>query len=149
MIPALPLIPLVSGPVGVDIPPPPWLPFPPPPVPPVLPTIAGTVYVLPTDASTPEVQPYSQRMTLNGTPYIIAYAWNARADVWCAELQDSNGKTLVSSIPIRNGIPVAAWARAIPGWPPGQFVAVPVDNNDADAGQDGLGSRVLFCYLEV
>lgn len=150
MIPALPLLPLVSGPSGAGfIPPPPWLPFPPPTVAPVLPDVAGTVFVIPTDASAPEIAPYAQRVPLNGTTYVLAFAWNSRAAVWTVEIQDSGGNVIVSSIPIRNGLPVAAWAAAIPGWPPGQFVAVPVDNNSADAGQDGLGSRVLFCYLEV
>lgn len=135
--------------VGGGIIPPPPIPAPPPvydtpaPAP-----AAGVVVVIPTEHGTEQVPPYQQSQVLSQVTYGLALRWNARANVWTATATAANGSLLADSIPIRNGIPVAAWAATVPGFPVGTFFAIPVDHNPADASQSDLGARVLLTYLD-
>jgi hypothetical protein len=130
--------------------------IPPPPIPPPPPNVtetapppaAGVVYVVPTDHSTQQVPPYSQRSVLSQVTYALGLRWNARANVWTMGVKAANGTLLADSIPIRNGLPVGFWASTVAGYPPGNFFAIPVDHNPDDAGQDQLGGRVLLTYFD-
>lgn len=133
---------------GVGIIPPPPIPAP---APVLLPSPAasatGAVVVIPTDHSTPQIPPYSQKTVLSQVTYGLAFRWNARANVWTAAVSAANGTLLADAIPIRNGLPIAQFAATTNGFPPGNFWAVPVDHDPADAGQDQLGGRVLLTYI--
>ena len=147
MIPAAPFVPLVTVTYGAVVPPPP-IPPPPPvynypaPTPP-----AGVVGIIPTDASTPQIPPYNERIALSGKTYGLDFTWNSRAQVWTMNVLDADGNPVATSAPLRNGIGNANWATTVPGFPAGRFFTRPVDNNPADAAQDQLGTRVLLAYF--
>lgn len=134
---------------GENVPPaPPPFPVQPPVTATPAPTPAtGAVVIVPTLSNTPQIPPYRQRVTLDGVVYGLTFRWNARAQVWTYAITTSGGTLVADSIPVRNGLPLAAWAKTVAGMTPGDFWAVPVDHDPSDAAQDQLGARVLMAYL--
>lgn len=132
---------------GGQIPPFPTLPpvliVPPPP------SATGLVFVVPTLSNTQQIPPYRMQVTLSGIVYGLSFRWNSRAAVWTFSISAAGGALIADSIPVRNGLPLAAWAKAVAGIPPGDFWTVPVEHDASDAGQSDLGSRVLMTYLQA
>jgi hypothetical protein len=134
---------------------PPVTPLPPVPVKykPVTVTLAaGAVFTIPTECDANEIAPYVQRTPIEGQVYRLSFAWNSRAECWTMDVADATGAPVAGSIPIRNGIPCFPASpqyrlAAFPQMPPGAFIPVPVDHNDADAAQIDLGRRVLLAYI--
>ena len=152
ILPLMPFSPL-TGPFGPYVAPP----TPPPPIPPnppvfkavALPLPTNAVVVIPTQSGTAEIPPYAQTTQLDGVAYVLAFTWNSRAGVWTCAVSTVAGLLVADGIPVRNGIPLALWARTRVGFPQGLLLALPVDNNATDAGQSELGARVLLAYLQA
>lgn len=97
----------------------------------------------------PDVEPYSQRVLLDGTPYRLGFRWNDRASVWAFSISTEADDLLCGPISIRNGFPLTAQFRTIAGMPQGHFFAWAQTEPERDAGADELGGRVVLYYQEA
>lgn len=100
---------------------------------------------IPLDPNAPPVDAFT--VTLDGTPYQIQIAFNARAGRWSASILDAGGVPIFSASPLRVGTPL--WEDAREGAPPGRFVVIALGEDQTDPGAaltGELGARVFLLY---
>ena len=92
-------------------------------------------------------QPVHERwVELEGVLVSYRLTWRPRTASWYLDLYDSAGTLVLAGARLPSGWPVTARHR-LAGMPPGWFVLIDSQGEDAPATLDELGGRFLFCYV--
>lgn len=104
------------------------------------------VYTLPVRAGAPW---HDFTVELDGRPYVLELAWNARAAAWFLHVRDADGGPLLMGLKLVVGLPLLRRFRHEDRLPRGELIAVDTQGAAADPGLDDLGRRVLLLYLDA
>lgn len=93
---------------------------------------------------------YTERITLNGSVYVLTFNYNLRMDVWFMDIATAAGTVLLAGIAFLQGLPLTYKnVGRISGLPPGDFVLIDETGQDRDPGKDNLGQDIKLEYLEA
>lgn len=92
-------------------------------------------------------QAYEFEITLDGTPYRLAFYFNKRRGTWHMSVRTQNEEDIVVGLPIFVGYPVLDRFRDT-RLPPGTFLPIDTGNGSLDPTQDDFGTRVKLLYIE-
>lgn len=95
-----------------------------------------------------DIPAYEFQITLEGTPYRLAFRFNGRSQRWIMDIKDQAGASILSGIMILVGSDLTSRFRSISG-PPGRFFAVDSSNQNLPPLEADLGNRVLLYYEEA
>jgi hypothetical protein len=82
---------------------------------------------------------WSARVNLDGTDYVLDFAWNGRQDAWALAVRTAEGDVLVQGITIVTNRPLLRRFKSISGMPPGELSAMDPSDRIAVPGYDQLG----------
>jgi hypothetical protein len=100
---------------------------------------------IPTDSSG-LVPAYTETVQLDGSLYLLQFAWNTRTEHWYLSVYLPDETPITLGRMIVNGVNLLR-SCSTPGRPPGMLLAVPIDASLEHAGLDGLGSRIGLYYV--
>jgi hypothetical protein len=95
-----------------------------------------------------DIPSYEFQITLEGTPYRLAFRYNRRRERWAMDIQSQQGVMLLAGVPILVAMDLTSRFRVVDG-PPGRFFAVDSSNQDLPPTEADLGNRVLLYYEEA
>ena len=96
---------------------------------------------------------FVQRTQLDGTDYLLWFAFNAREGRWYLDITDTENEPIQCGIKIVSQFPLTR--SVIANKPPGTLVCLDQQSNSAtlqdttDAGLLSIGARHLLYYLEA
>ena len=101
--------------------------------------------VIPTRSDIPN---YEQRITLNGTQYVLSFRYNTRTDRWILDIKTSADEYIIMGIPILLGTGLID--RFVDDrLPPGYLFAINLEDEFAEGGAEDLGQNLLLIYEEA
>jgi hypothetical protein len=90
---------------------------------------------------------WTQRMTLEGTDYVLSFSWNGRAEAWFVELLDLDSTPLLGPLKLTTNRPLFLRHHYLGTIPPGELFAFdPTYTIDAPDYTE-LGTSVELFYL--
>ena len=95
-----------------------------------------------------DIPSYEFQITLEGTPFRLAFRYNRRRERWAMDIKNQEGVTLLAGVPILVAMDLTTRFRVV-GGPPGRFFAVDTSNQDMPPAEADLGNRVLLYYEEA
>ncbi len=95
-----------------------------------------------------DIPSYEFQITLEGTPYRLAFRYNRRRERWTMDIKNQQGETLLAGVPILVAMDLTSRFRVVNG-PPGRFFAVDTSNQDLPPTEADLGNRVVLYYEEA
>jgi hypothetical protein len=92
---------------------------------------------------------WEQRTTLDGSDYLLNFAWNGREAAWYLSFSDAAGVPLVTGIKLVSNRPLLNRFRYVQGLPPGNVMAVDLSGQIAQAGYTDLSAGVSLVYFDL
>lgn len=90
---------------------------------------------------------FTEEITLDGTPHVFHFTWNARGEYWLLDLSSLEGEPLLEGVKIVPNEDLLAGNAGRPV-PPGQLRAVAAFDPVERVGRDDLPSgRVELVYI--
>jgi hypothetical protein len=92
--------------------------------------------------------PYSSQVTnLDGTPYLLTFAWNMRSSTWYLSIATTDGTPIASGIKLVCNFDLLRTVVS-PARPPGRIVAISNTTDNSPPGLEDLiaGGRCALCY---
>lgn len=91
---------------------------------------------------------YRLRVSLEGSDYLLDFAWNERAEAWALSVSSADDVPIVSGIRLVSNRPLLRRFRATDGLPPGDLIALDLTKQIACANFTQLGADVPLYYVE-
>jgi hypothetical protein len=100
---------------------------------------------LPLPTKTDGTQRYTMRIVLDGSTFLLEFAWNARDASWYIQVSDANANLLlVRRIAVGTGLLRRFQTLSLPR---GELLAIDTSGKDIDPGLADLGDRVQLLYI--
>lgn len=94
---------------------------------------------------------YVQTVVLEKENVKLHIAWNQKAYCWYVDVRDMNGNDMVQGIAIVPNLPLFNQYRRVTGLPPGELMAVVVDDtgkyNQTIGREDFLNGKFTMVYI--
>jgi len=90
---------------------------------------------------------YDQRVELDGTTYVLDFAWNERGRSWFLTVNTADGAPIVSGLAVVSNWPLLRRFKYKPELPGGELVAVDLTGTYDAAGYTDLGTNVQLTYF--
>jgi hypothetical protein len=90
-------------------------------------------------------QRYTVRVVLDGSTFLLEFAWNARDASWYVQISDANA-TLLQVRRIAVGTALLRRFQML-SLPRGELLAIDTSGKDVDPGLADLGDRVQLLYI--
>ena len=90
---------------------------------------------------------WTQRTTLEGTDYLLSFAWNEIAEAWFVELLDTDSTPLVGPLKLVANRPLWLRHHYLGTIPPGELFAFDPTNTVDAPDYEELGTAVELFYL--
>jgi hypothetical protein len=91
---------------------------------------------------------FTERVTLDGTPYTLEFRWNEREASWRFSLATAEGDPIASGLKVLpSKVLSLGWRIVDPRRPPGVFAVVDTSGADSPPGLNDLGKRVQIIYF--
>lgn len=104
------------------------------------------VTIVPTQPNTPR---FSERVSLDGTTFLLRFRWNTRLSAWFMDVFDDAELPIVYARRIVIDWPLLRQTRYRDDGPAGEVLAYDTTNRDVRPLLDDLGVRVLLGYLDA
>lgn len=92
---------------------------------------------------------WRQRVTLDGSDFLLDFAWNEREGAWYLTIYTADEDLLLASRKIVTARPLLKRFRFVAGLPAGEFFATDFTGEISYAGYSELGTAVRFFYLDA
>lgn len=92
---------------------------------------------------------YTEQVELQGVIYTLAFRFNKRFNKWVFDLLDSEGAEILNGLVIYTGVPLLTQYYHRANLPAGDFICIDSQGTTDPAGEEELGDRFKFYYIEV
>ncbi len=101
--------------------------------------------------TTPGVPFYTQKTRLDGVDYILGFRYSQREDRWYLNISDSEEIPILTGLKLVANWPLLQAYHYDPRVPPGEIMAISLENDDTPPGLNELGEklRVQLTYFEA
>jgi hypothetical protein len=93
----------------------------------------------------------SQKVTLDGVPFVLSLAYNQREDRWYLSLADDEGNPLLSGLKLQANWPILFRYSYLTTIPAGELMAIDTttDGSPPTLLELGEGKRCVLTYFEA